>query len=148
MYVHDGRLWTTKPGRIDEVIDIQGKFVIPPLGEAHNHWVEPKLFDAYNAEYLRDGVFYVRDMANAPYIVDQFRDRVNLPTSVDFVSALQGFTGPRAHPLEVLLGIQQFGILPKEWSAPDFEPCDRCPRGLAGQQGGGPARDIARSVRP
>jgi len=115
-----GLLRERNPGRVDEVVDLHGGFVIPPLAEGHNHWLEPQAVDQYNACYLADGVYYVRDMSNIPLIVDQFRDKVNLPTSVDFVSAMTGFTGPGAHPVEIIDQFVQFGILPKDWK-PDYD---------------------------
>jgi predicted amidohydrolase YtcJ len=121
MYTHDGILSAERPKRIDEVVDIAGRFVIPPMAEGHNHWLEPQFIDAYVAKYLREGVFYVRDMANAPYIVNQFRDRLNIPTSVDFVSALQGFTGPNAHPLEVFREFRKMGVLPSQWTNAELD---------------------------
>jgi hypothetical protein len=115
-----GELRDRGPERVDETIDLRGGFVIPPLAEGHNHWVEPAAVDQYNACYLADGVFYVKDMGNVPLLVNQFRDRVNLPTSVDFVSAMTPFTGPGAHPVEVLDQFVQFGLLPKDWT-PDYD---------------------------
>src|SRR5437588_9305901 len=65
--------------------------------------------------------FYVKDEANMPYIVSQFRDKLNHPTSVDFITALQGFTGSGGHPLEIIRQFQAMGVLPKEWTERDFD---------------------------
>lgn len=116
----DGLLYSHTVGRNDGVIDLHGGFVIPPLAEGHNHWLEPAQFDKYNECYLADGVYYVKDMANIPYLFDQIRDKVNLPTSVDLVSAMTPFTGPGAHPVEVVDQFVKFGILPKGWK-PDYD---------------------------
>ena len=120
VYTVDGLIRWKRPAYIDETIDLHGGFVIPPLAEGHNHWLEPSKVDDYNACYLADGVYYVRDMANAPILVDQFRDKVNLPTSVDWVSAMTGFTGPGAHPADVIEQMVGLGILPKDWK-PDYD---------------------------
>ena len=120
VYTVDGVIRSKRPANIDQTFDLHGQFVIPPLAEGHNHWLEPSKVDDYNACYLADGVYYVRDMANIPFLVDQFRDKVNLPTSVDWVSAMTGFTGPGAHPAEIIEQMVGFGILPKEWK-PDFD---------------------------
>jgi hypothetical protein len=119
-YTVDGMLTSHQPAYVDQTIDLHGGFVIPPLAEGHNHWLEPSKVDDYNACYLADGVYYVRDMANIPFLVDQFRDKVNLPTSVDFVSAMTGFTGPGAHPAEIIGQMVGMGILPKDWK-PDYD---------------------------
>jgi len=110
-----------RPGRIDEVVDLKNGYVIPPFAEAHNHWLEPQRVDEYIQNYLRDGVFYVKDEGNLPYIVSQFRDKLDRPTSVDFITALLGFTGSGGHPLEIIRQFKTFGVLPKEWSEADFD---------------------------
>ncbi len=120
VYTVDGVITSKRPAHIDQTFDLHGGFVIPPLAEGHNHWLEPSKVDDYNACYLADGVYYVRDMANAPILVDQFRDKVNLPTSVDWVSAMTGFTGPGGHPAEIIGQMVGMGILPKDWK-PDYD---------------------------
>ena len=120
VYTVDGVLRSKRPAYIDQTFNLHGAFVIPPLAEGHTHWIEPSKVDDYNACYLADGVYYARDMANIPFLVDQFRDKVNLPTSVDWVSAMTGFTGPGAHPAEILEGFVRFGLLPKDWK-PDYD---------------------------
>lgn len=120
-YSVNGVLTSKKPAKIDETADLKNGYVIPPFAEGHNHWVEPQRVDEYIQNYLRDGVFYVKDEANFSYLVSQFRDKVNRPTSVDFVTALQGFTGSGGHPLEIIRQLQAIGILPKEWAERDFD---------------------------
>ena len=120
-YSVNGILTRSKPAKIDEVVDLKNAYVIPPFAEGHNHWLEPQRVDEYIQNYLRDGVFYVKDEANLPYIVSQFRDKLNRPTSVDFITALQGFTGSGGHPLEIIQQFRKMGIVPKEWSDQDLD---------------------------
>ena len=120
-YSVNGVLTSKKPATIDEVVDLKNGYVIPPFAEAHNHWLEPQRVDEYIQNYLHDGVFYVKDEANMPYIVSQFRDKLNHPTSVDFITAMQGFTASGGHPLEVIRQFKEMGILPKEWGEQDLD---------------------------
>lgn len=120
-YSVGGVLTRKKPARIDETIDLKNGFVIPPFAEGHNHWFEAKRVDEYIRNYLRDGVFYVKDEANFPYVVSQFRDKLNRPTSVDFVTALQGFSGADELAFKGFRQFQTMGILPKEWTEQDFD---------------------------
>ena len=85
----------------DSVVDLQGGYVVPPFGDAHQHLVE---FDPRQmvAAHLTDGIFYVKDQSNAP-ILRRLLDRVlNQPTTLDFISANQGWTSPGGHPIEVI----------------------------------------------
>lgn len=120
-YAVNGILTSKKPAKLDETINLKYGYVIPPFAEGHNHWLEPQAVDEYIHNYLRDGVFYVKDEANLPYIVSQFRDKLNRPTSVDFITALQGFTGSGGHPLEIIRQFKEFGVIPKDWTESDFD---------------------------
>ena len=119
----DKTMWVTgktfaesRPARVAEVVDLHGGFVVPPYGEGHNHWLEPQLVDAYVQTYLRDGIFYVKDQSTAPQFHEQMRSALNGPASVDYIAAHQGCTGPNGHPIEIIVGLAQLGILPAEWA--------------------------------
>ena len=112
MYVVGNIFRTAAPARIDSTIDLTGGYVVPPYAEAHNHWLEPKLAPAYNEKYLLDGVFYVADLGNAPFIHARLDSITNRPTGVDFRSAHQGWTGPGGHPLEIVGQLSAAGAFP------------------------------------
>src|SRR5205823_5253494 len=88
---------------------------VPPYGEGHNHWLEPKLVDAYVQMHLRDGIFYVKDQCTAPAFHEAMRPALGGPGSVDYVSAHQGFTGPGGHPIEIVEGLLKLGVAPSGW---------------------------------
>jgi hypothetical protein len=113
MWVVGDTFAETPPARITRTVDLAGKFVVPPYAEGHNHWLEPKLVDAYVATYLRDGIFYVRDMSTPFH--DAIRPHVNTPTSVDYIAAHQGFTGPGGHPIELFEMLAKMGVVPAAW---------------------------------
>ncbi|MEA2765670.1 MAG: hypothetical protein QOK07_2074 [Gemmatimonadaceae bacterium] len=119
-YTRDGVFASSRPSRIDSVIDLHGQYVVPPFAEAHNHWLEPKAIDAYLQAYLRDGVFYLKDMSNAPVIRVLLDSALNKPTSVDFISPNQGFTGPGGHPLQIARQFLAFGSFPPNWTDGDL----------------------------
>ena len=116
MWVTGKTLSESRPARVADVVDLHGGFVVPPYGEAHNHWLEPQLVDAYVQTYLRDGIFYVKDQSTAPQFHDQMRPALNGPAAVDYIAAHQGFTGPDGHPIEIIVGLAQLGILPAGWA--------------------------------
>jgi hypothetical protein len=146
MYVVAERLSTTRPSRIDSTVDLNGGYVVPPYGEAHNHWIEPDLVSTYNARYLREGVFYVSDLGTAPFIHARFDSMVPQPNGVDFRSAHQGWTGPGGHPIEVFDQLAAIGAFPRP-STPEAleeflfvvetesEIDERWPKFLAGRPG-------------
>jgi|ERR1700737_4688487 hypothetical protein len=58
-YVLDGVLTAREPPRPVDTVDLQQGFVVPPFGDAHNHFPsrEPDLADG-NRAHLDAGVFY------------------------------------------------------------------------------------------
>lgn len=117
----DGVLSVTRPARIDSVVDLAGGFVVPPFAEGHNHWLEPGAIEAYNRLYLKDGVFYLKDQANASVIRRQLDAALNKPGTVDFISANEGWTGPGGHPLQIALQFLKFGSFPAGWTEKDLD---------------------------
>src|SRR5687767_7735918 len=65
MYVANGVFVSTAPVTIDSTVDLAGGFVVPPFADAHQHLSGPPIEMAV-AAYMRDGIFYVKDQANAP----------------------------------------------------------------------------------
>lgn len=116
VWVSDGKFAGSRPAQVATVTDLHDGFVVPPYGEGHNHWLEPKLVDAYVQTYLRDGIFYVKDQGTPPQFHEQMRSALGGPASVDYISAHQGLTGPNGHPIELILQLSQAGILPAEWA--------------------------------
>src|SRR5215203_1317366 len=100
-YVIDGRLTQRHPRNVDSVIDLAGRWVVPPFGEAHNHNVDystPTRTDSLIRRYLRDGVFYVKNPGNLPRGRDSLVGRVNVPRGVDAVFANGLLTATGGHP--------------------------------------------------
>lgn len=115
MWIAGDRFLEARPDRADAVIDLRGGFVVPPFAEGHNHWIEPALVDTYVQVHLHAGIFYVKDQLTAPAFHDQMRAALDRPTSVDYISAHQGFTGPNAHPMELVEQLVGLGVLPPTW---------------------------------
>ncbi|HMC54934.1 MAG TPA: amidohydrolase family protein, partial [Gemmatimonadaceae bacterium] len=105
-YVVDGRLTQRRPRRVDSVIDLARRWVVPPFGEAHNHNLEystPNRTDSLIRRYLRDGVFYVKNPGNLPRARDSLASRINVPRGVDAVFANGLLTAIGGHPTGLYL---------------------------------------------
>ncbi len=120
-YSAGGTLRSKRPAYVDEVVDLQRKWVVPPYAEGHNHWLEPNAIDAYAQTYLKDGVFYLKDHTNAPVIRAKLDSTLNRPGTVDFISANQGFTGPGGHPVQIARQFLAFKAFPPSWTDRDLE---------------------------
>lgn len=102
VYVAGERISFTRPGKIDDVVDLAGAYVIPPFGEAHNHdLASDHELDERIAEYLQDGVFYAKMQSAFSKGFEELAPNFNKPDSVDVVFAFAPITGPGGHPIRI-----------------------------------------------
>lgn len=101
-YAVNGTLTERRRGQPTASIDLDGAFVIPPFGEAHNHNLTGiEAWDrAAVRNYLNDGVFYVQIQGNLP-LDDAAKTRLGLNTrlSVDATFAQGSLTATGGHPI-------------------------------------------------
>lgn len=97
MFVEQGRFVARRPARVDSVIDLTGRFVVPPFGEAHNHNIEGARTEVV-AAYLAAGIFYVKDPCSFPEARVEAIGKLNTPTSIDGIFSGGCITSPGGHP--------------------------------------------------
>ena len=105
VYSVTGRFTSKRPARVDSTLDLQGLWIVPPFGEAHNHNL-PREIDRDREtvrRYFEDGVFYVKLQGNLPIGDERRRDLcLNCPDGLD-VSAAQGsLTATGGAPIALL----------------------------------------------
>ena len=103
-FTQHGILTADRPALVDSIIDLTGKYVVPPFGEAHNHnveWYGEERFLKLRDKYLEDGIFYIKNPNNVPRLVSPLLDKINIPTSIDVVFANGSFTAYGGHPVEI-----------------------------------------------
>ena len=102
-WVNKGILsFTDKNQKHDTIIDLGGKYVIPPFCEAHNHNLESefKLNERINS-YLKNGVFYVKHLSSIKKRVEPLLHHYNKPDGIDVSFAHAPLTGTGGHPVAV-----------------------------------------------
>jgi len=87
-------------------LDLGGRYVIPPLADAHNHVFADGAhadanIDEQLARYLRAGIFYVKNPNNSITGTAAIRPRMNKPESVDIIYANGGLTTAGGHPTQI-----------------------------------------------
>jgi len=101
-YSAGGVLTESKPRKIDEVVDLQNGFVVPPFGDAHNHNIEKEFNLAKQIRaYLNDGIYYVKIPNNIHQFSALIADKINNPASIDVVFANGGLTSSGGHPVRL-----------------------------------------------
>jgi imidazolonepropionase-like amidohydrolase len=101
-YSVNGFLTQKRPQSVDEIIDLQNGYVVPPFADAHCH----NFYGAYNiAEqvgmYLKEGIFYAKVLTDSRKGALQVADKVNIPTSVDVSYAHGALTHTFGHGFEI-----------------------------------------------
>jgi hypothetical protein len=101
-YSVDGILTSKKPLTLDEAIDLKNGYVVPPFGDAHNHYIGgPHDIDRIVGQYLRDGIFYAKNPASIHRDTEQIKNLINKPDSVDVIFANAGLTASGGHPVKL-----------------------------------------------
>ena len=117
-YTVGGMLSSRKPSRVDSIIDLEGKYVIPPFGEAHNHNVaQSSRLDSFIRMYLEAGIFYIKNPNILPRETTPLAGKINIPLSVDVVFSGGGLTASGGHPT----GLVERNISRGIWSKADGE---------------------------
>lgn len=100
-----GVLSNKRPAHVDRVFDLNGKYVVPPFGEAHNHnldWSSDERFARVNKMYLDAGIFYVKNPNSLLRSRQPTLAHINLSNSVDGILSNGGLTGSGGHPIEIV----------------------------------------------
>lgn len=109
-YITDNRYVDTAPAGASTV-DLAGLYVLPPFGEAHNHNVDSgKAFERRNAEYLEQGIFYVKNPNNPTELSQQVRRAAAGAETLDVSLANAGVTKPGGHPEPLYRMLGQRGV--------------------------------------
>ena len=105
--VAEGRFAAATPDA--ERVDLGGAWVIPALGEAHNHNLDnPAMAGAMSETYLSAGILYVKNPNSRGEWTEQTRAVVNQPDTVDAVFSLGGVTAPGGHPVRLYGFLSRF----------------------------------------
>jgi hypothetical protein len=87
-YTSNGLLSKKAPSKIDSVIDLQGRWIIPPMGDAHcSSITENKNASNTISLYMGEGVFYLQMLGNTQEGRSFATPLLNKPTAPDAVFA-------------------------------------------------------------
>jgi hypothetical protein len=99
-YSVGGILTEKKPRAVDEVLDLKGGYVVPPFGDAHNHYISgPFNIEKILLQYLKDGIFYAKNPSNIARDTNQIKDRINGPDRIDVVFSNGPLAASGGHPV-------------------------------------------------
>lgn len=110
-YAVGGKLTAKRPARVDAEINLDGRHVLPPLAEAHNHDLQNGYYAGKMARnYLARGIFYSVQLAGLPADIVNYREFFDQPGSVDVGWSEALLSASDGHPLKMILdGMAQAG---------------------------------------
>ncbi|MCB0576184.1 MAG: hypothetical protein KDC61_16635, partial [Saprospiraceae bacterium] len=98
-YVTNGVFSKKAPARIDSVIDLEGYWVVPPMGDAHCSSVADNPSAANTLKmYLEEGTFYLQILSNTLEGRQKAQELLNKPNTPDAVFANGGITCTLGYP--------------------------------------------------
>jgi hypothetical protein len=101
-FVSKGRLFFQKPAQVDSVIDLKGKYVIPPFAEGHNHSLESSYGLPERIQgFLKSGVFYAKIMSAVKQRLDLLLPQYNHPAGIDVAYGYAPVTATGGHPVRI-----------------------------------------------
>lgn len=101
-FVHNGKIEEQITKQPDSIINLDGKYVIPPFAEAHNHSLESS-YDLQNRlqNFMRSGIFYAKIMSSIKKRLDPLLINYNKPSSVDITHTYAPITATGGHPIKI-----------------------------------------------
>jgi len=94
-----GKFTQKIPVKVDSVVDLAGRWVVPPLGDAFCSSLSENSFINQQVEsYSTDGVFYLQVLANTQESRQKVGAQLSKPDSPEMVFANGGFTCTLGHP--------------------------------------------------
>lgn len=101
-FVVEGKITFYRPQKIDTVISLKGRYILPPFAEAHNHNLENSYqIDSVVNRYLSDGVFYVKMQSSIKKRIDLISHHFNKPGGPDVSYAHAPLTGSGGYPIKI-----------------------------------------------
>ncbi|QDH33298.1 hypothetical protein E2E27_02490 [Porphyrobacter sp. YT40] len=114
-YAKDGVFTSARPDGDVRMVDLEGRWIIPPLAEGHNHFLEGPWALGHMNELLSQGVFYYKNPSSVGPVVRAHAALFNRPGAIDAVWSHGSLTSAGSHPTQLyarLSGI--YGIAPDD----------------------------------
>ena len=98
-FVVDGKLSFEEPSRVDSVINIPNKYVIPPFGDAHTHNLDRQWQMSFlPQQYIKEGTLYVQNLTSKFKETQALRPYFEKDSTIDVTFAHQGLSTTLGHP--------------------------------------------------
>jgi imidazolonepropionase-like amidohydrolase len=98
-YIQNGLLSSKTPARVDSVVDLDGRWVVPPMADAHCTSVAGNpTAETVLKSYMEDGVFYLQILGNTVAGRTEVEPKLNRPAAPDAVFSNGAITCTLGYP--------------------------------------------------
>ena len=118
-YAENGVFVTNRPKNA-KIVDLEGAFVVPPFGEAHNHSVDGPGTEATAERYLAEGVFYYKNPNSIYAFTEPMLEFWTRPETLDVSFSYGGLSRDEGHPEKLYRMLLGFGMY-SETDADDLD---------------------------
>jgi imidazolonepropionase-like amidohydrolase len=101
-----------------EVIDLEGGFIVPPYGDAHNHALASPQFEEESDRFITQGIFYAANPNSLLRWTDQAKLLADRKDTVDVRYSNGGITSSGGHPMQIYDGLAERD---EEWSHEELD---------------------------
>ncbi len=110
----DGVFVERRPARVDRVVDLAERHVVPAFGDAHHHGIDSAQgIDDKIAAFLEAGIFYVKNPNVIPGLLTPgVRRKLNQPDTIDVAFSNGGLTASGGHPAPLHAYLASLGVFP------------------------------------
>lgn len=118
----DGSFVAAPPARVDRIVELGGRHVVPAYGDAHHHGIDSDDgIDDKILVFLEAGIFYVKNPNVIPELLTPaVRARLNRRASIDVTFANGGLTSRGGHPEPLHAYMASIGVF-RGLTAADME---------------------------
>ncbi|WP_462248179.1 amidohydrolase family protein [Ekhidna sp.] len=120
-HVIDGVFSFNFSGEADTIIDLSGRYVLPPFADGHHHGINTLVgLDEKIQTFLDDGIFYVRNPNVIKERISGIADYINDAGQLDVVFSNGGLTSSGGHPVRLHEMLAKRGVF-SPFTAADME---------------------------
>lgn len=94
----EGVFTRTRPAEVAHTIDLAGRYLVPPYGDAHTHTLSDAYSVAMAEPYQEQGIFYVLVLTNSHSGAAEVHAQFEPPTTIDVAYVHGGLTSTQSHP--------------------------------------------------
>lgn len=98
LYAAQGIFTDTPKGPVTRTVNLSGLYLVPPLAEGHNHWIEGPWTDDDAQLLLENGIIYYKNPSSPVTSTNRYRATYDRADTIDVSFSLAALSVSGSHP--------------------------------------------------